>query len=109
MEDRRRSQRVMLRVGVVLRYEAEGKAVTLEAFTAGVNSHGAMVCTAKNIPMETVIEVEHRVTKERLSGRVVRQAQNSAEGYLIPIEFESPSGDFWHISFPPSDWKASDV
>lgn len=107
-DDRRRSQRVMMRVGVVVRYSLNGKEVSLQAHTVAVNIHGAMICAAENIPAETALDMEHKMTRERIAGRVTRQAQNSPEGYLIPVEFVSPSNNFWRISFPPSDWKPMD-
>jgi hypothetical protein len=107
-DDRRRSQRVMMRVGVVVRYSLNGKEVNLQAHTVAVNIHGAMICAAENIPAETALDMEHKMTKERIAGRVTRQAQNSPEGFLIPVEFVSPSNNFWRISFPPSDWKPID-
>ena len=107
-DDRRRSQRVMMRVGVVVRYSLNGKEVSLQAHTVAVNIHGAMICAAENIPAETALDMEHKMTKERIAGRVTRQAQNSPEGFLIPVEFVSPSNNFWRISFPPSDWKPID-
>jgi hypothetical protein len=107
-DDRRRSQRVMMRVGVVVRYTLNGKEISLQAHTVAVNIHGAMICTAENIPAEMALDLEHKMTKERIAGRVTRQAQNSPEGFLIPVEFVSPSSNFWRISFPPSDWKPID-
>jgi hypothetical protein len=107
-DDRRRSQRVMMRVGVVVRYTLNGKEVSLLAHTVAVNIHGAMICAADNIPAEMALDLEHKMTRERIAGRVTRQAQNSPEGFLIPVEFVSPSNNFWRISFPPSDWKPID-
>jgi len=107
-DDRRRSQRVMMRVGVVVRYTLNGKEMSLQAHTVAVNIHGAMICVAESIPAETALDVEHKMTKERIAGRVTRQAQHSPDGYLIPVEFVSPSSNFWRISFPPSDWKPID-
>ena len=107
-DDRRRSQRVMMRVGVVVRYTLNGKEISLQAHTVAVNIHGAMICAAENIPADTALDLEHKMTRERIAGRVTRQAQNSPEGYLIPVEFVSPSNNFWRISFPPSDWKPID-
>lgn len=98
----------MIRVAVMLHLELGGKPAKLEAFTVAVNIHGAMVCAAQNLPMDTKLEVEHKLTREKMIGRVTRQPQSSPEGFLIPIEFESPSVDFWHISFPPEDWKPLD-
>lgn len=107
-EERRRSQRVMIRVAVTLHLELGGRPVKLEAFTVAVNIHGAMVCAPQNLPMDSKVEIENKVTLGRKTARVVRQPQSSPEGYLIPVEFETPSYDFWHISFPPSDWNPAD-
>ncbi len=108
-DDRRRSQRVMMRVAVIVRYSSNGKEVSQQAHTVAVNIHGAMICAAENIPAETALDLEHKMTRERIAGRVTRQAQQSPEGFLIPVEFVSPSNNFWRISFPPSDWKPTDA
>lgn len=108
-EDRRRSQRVMLRVSVLLHFQSEGKPASLEAHTVAVNIHGAMVCASRTFPAGARVEIEHKVSRERMPGRVTRQPQNTAEGFLIPVEFDIASADFWHISFPPSDWKPPDA
>jgi hypothetical protein len=107
-DDRRRSQRVMMRIGVVLRFTVDGKENHLRAHTVAVNIHGAMICAGQNIPAGTVLDVEHKVTKERISGCVTRQAQSSPDGFLVPVEFTATSNNFWRISFPPSDWKPID-
>jgi hypothetical protein len=107
-EGRRRSQRVMVRVSLVLHHNAGGKPESIPAYTVSVNVHGAMVCAAVELPAEARCEIEHKMTRERQSVRVTRASKNSPEGFLIPVEFEAPSADFWHISFPPSDWKPLD-
>ncbi len=107
-DDRRRRQRVMMRVGVVVRYSLNGKEMSLRAHTVAVDTHGAMICAPEKIPADTALDVEHKMTRERIAGRVTRQAQHSPDGYLIPVEFVSPSSNFWRISFPPSDWKPID-
>lgn len=107
-EDRRRSQRVMIRVPVVIHAEMNGKPMEMAAHTAGINVHGAMLCAAQNFPAEAKLEVEHTLTHQRVAARVTRQPQASPDGYLIPVEFDTPPADFWHISFPSSDWKLLD-
>jgi hypothetical protein len=67
-----------------------------------------MTCAAESVPAETLLDLEHKMTTERIAGRVTRQAQQSPDGYLIPVEFVSPSSNFWRISFPPLDWKPID-
>ena len=107
-DDRRRSQRVMMRVSVVLRYTIDGKEIMLRAHTVAVNIHGAMICAGQNIPAGTQVELEHKMTRERIAGSVSRQAISSPDGFLIPVEFAAPSINFWRISFPPTDWKPID-
>jgi hypothetical protein len=104
-EDRRRSQRLMLRVPVVIHAMLDGKALEMAAHTEGLNMHGAMLCAAQNFAPETRLEVEHKLTHQRTPARVTRQPEDSGEGYLIPVEFVCPSADFWHISFPSLDWQ----
>ena len=98
----------MMRVGVVVRYSLNGKEMSLRAHTVAVDIHGAMICAPEKIPADTALDVEHKMTREHIAGRVTRQAQHSPDGYLIPVEFVSPSSNFWRISFPPSDWKPID-
>jgi hypothetical protein len=107
-DDRRRGQRVMMRVSVIIRYSLDGKEMSLRAHTVAVNIHGAMICAGMNIPAGTSLDLEHKMTRERIAGRISRQAQQSPDGFLIPVEFVSPSSNFWRISFPPSDWKTID-
>jgi hypothetical protein len=108
-EDRRRSQRVMLRVSVLLDFMADGQQITLEAHTVAVNIHGAMVCASRTFPANARVGIQHKLSGERMSGRVTRQPQSTPEGFLIPVEFDKPSTEFWHVSFPPSDWKPPDA
>lgn len=96
---------MMLRVGVNLHLTEKGKKISIEAHTLVVNAHGAMICSPQIVAAETLLEIEHRATKERRAARVTRQPQSSPEGFLVPVEFDASEGDFWHISFPPSNWK----
>jgi hypothetical protein len=107
-EERRGSQRVLLRVRATIHLAVEGKPVTLEATTLSVNSHGALVLLQKSLPVETRLVLEHGGTKEKVSCRVARPAREMPEGFHIPIEFDSPSPNFWQIRFPPTDWRPPD-
>jgi hypothetical protein len=104
-DERRRSQRVMLRIPVCLKITVAGKAVTAGANTVSVNDHGAMVLCPRSFPSGTTIELENERTNERMNCRVTRAPIENPDGYLIPLEFATPSPKFWGISFPPRDWK----
>ncbi|MBZ5662506.1 MAG: hypothetical protein LAO08_19050 [Acidobacteriia bacterium] len=106
-EERRRSQRVIIRVPVALEATIMGQKVKADAFTVAVNIHGAMVLCPRPFDAEAKLEMRNERTGERIGVRVTRAARESAEGYLIPLEFVAPSPKFWQISFPPENWKSS--
>lgn len=108
-EERRRSQRVLLRVRASIHVALNGKQVTFEATTLSVNTQGAMLVLKQNLPMETRLVLEHGTTRERVACKVARPAKEMPEGYQIPIEFDSPSPDFWKIAFPPADWRPEEA
>jgi hypothetical protein len=108
-EERRRSQRVIIMVPVTLELAKEGKVVKVSAHTVAVNIHGAMVICPRTLDSETKIDIVNERTRGRASARVARAPRQSAEGFLIPVEFEKPFPTFWQISFPPSNWKPTDL
>jgi hypothetical protein len=107
-EERRRSQRVIIRVPVTLEMMISGQKITAAGHTVAVNIHGAMVLCSRPFDADTDLEIVNELTHERASGRVTRTSRESVEGYLIPVEFNTASTTFWRISFPPSNWKPSD-
>jgi hypothetical protein len=104
-EDRRRSQRVLIRMRVTLELALEGKRVTIEATTESVNDHGAMILCPRALAPETQLQLKHDQTRQQKLCRVTRTAIESADGFLVPVEFSDPAPGFWGISFPPSNWK----
>ncbi|HTS12812.1 MAG TPA: hypothetical protein VMH00_11895 [Candidatus Limnocylindrales bacterium] len=99
----------MLRIRASIHVALQGKQSTLEATTLSVNDHGAVVVVGRNLPENTPLILEHGHTKEKVACKVARPAREMAEGFQIPIEFDSPAPDFWKIAFPPSDWRADEV
>lgn len=108
-EDRRRSQRVIIRVPVTLELTKNGRVFMVSAYTIAVNIHGAMIICPESVDSETKVEIINDRTRERASARVTRTPRQSAEGYLIPLEFYKPFPMFWQISFPPSSVKQTDI
>jgi hypothetical protein len=104
-EERRRSQRVMVRVPVTLLVKAGGQDLRISARTVEVNIHGALVISPRSFDAETQMELENGRTNETVVCRVTRAPRESSEGFLIPLEFISPSSNFWQITFPPANWK----
>jgi hypothetical protein len=105
-EERRRSQRVIIRIPVTLELTVAGaKKMTIRATTASVNDHGAMLMCMKNFPVAATFDLINDRTSGKQSCRVTRASVENQGGYLIPVEFAAPAPGFWHISFPPPGWK----
>jgi PilZ domain len=107
-EERRRSQRVLLRVRAQIHVAVEGKATTFEVETLNVNPHGALVIMRQSLIPGTRLVLENNTTRERVACKVARQPRESSEGFQIPLEFDSPAPQFWRIDFPPVDWRAEE-
>lgn len=107
-DERRRSQRVMLRVGVKLHVTIGGKPSIVRAFTANVNDHGALLLSPENFVSGSRFVLEHERSQERIGCCVTRKPQAAAEGFQVAVEFDEAAPGFWYITFPPTDWKASE-
>lgn len=107
-EERRRSQRVLLRVRAQVHVAVEGKAATFEVETLNVNPHGALVIMRQSLIPGTRLVLENNATRERVACKVTRQPRESSEGFQVPVEFDSPAPKFWRIDFPPVDWRADE-
>jgi len=98
-EERRRAQRVLLRVPV--RLKIAGKTQTIEGATHTVSATGALVVLTEAIPQGSKITIENITTQKTVEAQIPRPPQFSSEGSLVPIEFTSPAPNFWNVFFPP--------
>jgi len=99
-EERRRAQRVLLRMPVVVHIANNPKGI--EGFTHTVSATGGMIILKEGIPQGTKFTLENPRTQQKVEVNVVRPPQMNAEGSLVPVEFLSPSPLFWNIVFPPN-------
>jgi PilZ domain len=98
-EERRRAQRVLLRMPILI--HLPGKANPINGVTHTVSASGAMIILAEGLPSGTKLSVENPKTQKKVEAHVVRPPQMNPEGSLVPIEFTTPSPQFWNIFFPP--------
>jgi len=98
-EERRRAQRVLLRINVEVR--PEGKANVIQGHTHTVSENGAMLILSDILPENAKVTIENSKTQKKVEARVVRQGQVTNEGALVPVEFLTPSPAFWSVFFPP--------
>ena len=102
----RRSQRVVARIRVkVLRQEDAGDIMSEDTHTVVVNAHGALLSLAMLVLPGESLTLENSMSRERKQIRVVRVGEKQASKHEVAIEFTTPTPRFWHIDFPPADWK----
>jgi hypothetical protein len=98
-EERRRAQRVLLRMPILI--HLPGKANPINGVTHTVSASGAMIILPEGLPSGTRLSIENPKTQKKVEAHVVRPPQMNPEGSLVPIEFTTPSPQFWNIFFPP--------
>jgi hypothetical protein len=102
----RRSQRVLLRVPIQVRWTPPGDvAITEDTTTLVVNAHGALIVLAMKVKAGARIFVRNWALAGDKECRVVR-VQDRLEGKSeVGVEFLRPDAKFWGLEFPPEDWK----
>lgn len=99
-EERRRAQRVLLRIPVLV--HLKGREKPIDAITHTVSATGGMIILREGLEAGTKFTLENPRTQQKVEVNVARPAQINQEGSLVPVEFLSPSPQFWNIFFPPN-------
>ena len=101
-DERRRGQRAILRMPVVLRYMPHNlEPISVNALTMSVNDHGATVMCNRSFPQNSELELENRRTWQKISCKVKRPPKETPEGFQLALEFDHPALGFWPVAFPP--------
>jgi hypothetical protein len=103
--EKRRSERVMLRVPVMVMSEMpDGQWLQEATHTAVVNAHGGLLKLAMEVVAGQPILLINATTNVEQSCRVVRVEKPPEGQAAVAFEFDTPAPEFWPVSFPPSDW-----
>ncbi len=107
-ENRRRSERVMLNMTVVvLAEDVERRKLQEEAKTQVVNAHGGLLKMQSELHVGQAFVLKNPKTDVEEACRVVRVEDSGLEHYNVAFEFARPAPKFWPIVFPPADWDGS--
>ena len=100
---RRRSQRVVLRVPLVLRTElADGRKLRVHAFSLVVNAHGGLLESPLMVEANHQIALVNPKTGKEAWCRVIRSECSSADTVSLAFEFHEPTAtDFGLSAFHP--------
>lgn len=103
--NRRRSERVLLQIHVLVETELEvGTLVRLDAFTLVVNAHGGLLEMSLKVPPGQKLVLSNPAIGVQEACKVVRTKPTQDGFYAVAIEFDRPAPQFWPINFPPADW-----
>jgi hypothetical protein len=102
---RRRSQRVLMQVGVRIRgLDSEAKHFSEETATLAINAHGALVLMQARITSGSKVHLFHNRTQEEQECHVVFLGPVRSGKSEVGLEFTAPCPSFWRVAFPPEDW-----
>src|SRR5882762_145189 len=102
---RRRSQRVLMQVGIRIRGK-DTQDTDFEEFTEtlAINAHGALVLLAARVTSGGAVHVRHNKTEEEQECHVAFLGPVRGGKAEIGLEFTVPRSSFWRVAFPPEDW-----
>ena len=102
---KRRSQRVLMQVGVRIRgKDAQGKDFEEDTETLAINAHGALVLLSARLISGSVVYMKHNRTEEEQECHVAFLGPVRGGKAEIGLEFSQPRPTFWRVAFPPEDW-----
>jgi hypothetical protein len=99
-EERRRAQRVLLKMRVLV--HLANKVEPMVGHTHTVSASGAMIILPEGLSQGTKFILENPKTQQKVEVNVVRPPQMNQDGSLVPVEFLSDAPQFWNIFFPPN-------
>jgi PilZ domain len=109
-ENRRRSERVVLRITVVVFAEnEERKQVQERAETQVVNAHGGLLRMRQHLHVGQSFLLNNPQNSLDISCRVVRIEEDGMDFFKVAFEFDRPAPNFWPVVFPPADWTLTGV
>lgn len=105
--NRRRSERVMLRMKILVVAEnVQRQRQQHEALTQVVNAHGGLMKMQTELHVGQPMLLVNPQNKVEQSCRVVRVEDTADGDFAVAFEFDKPNPKFWPVVFPPEDWNA---
>jgi hypothetical protein len=103
--NRRRSQRVLMKVPVRVGLHAGNAALSEEdTHTLAVSAHGALIAVSAPLYRGQRLTLSNPQTRDSLECVVAHIDKFPDEQVKVGVEFLLPNPTFWHVAFPPKDW-----
>jgi len=103
--NRRRSQRVLMKIPVRVSVQAGAESLSeQETHTLAVSAHGALLVVSAPLYRGQRLTLSNVRTKGALECVVAHIDRFPGEEIRVGVEFLLPNPTFWHVAFPPKDW-----
>jgi PilZ domain len=102
--NRRRSQRVLMKIPVRVSGQTNGTSFFEDTHTLAVSAHGASLVVARQVSRGERLALLNLATKETLECVVAHIGSFPGEPPQVGVEFMLPNPTFWRVAFPPKDW-----
>ncbi len=103
--NRRRSQRVLMKIPVRVSIQAGAASLSEEeTHTLAVSAHGALIAVSTPLYRGQRVTLSNPQTKDSLECVVAHIDRFPNEPTKVGVEFLLPNPTFWHVTFPPKDW-----
>ena len=104
-DNRRRSQRVLMKVPVRVTGQAgAGLLFEEDTHTLSISPHGALIVVAAPVYRGQRFTLSNVQTKAALECVVVHVDRFPGEQTQVGVEFMLANPTFWRVAFPPKDW-----
>ncbi len=103
MRERRRGERVLIRIPIMLfGVTRDNRHVPEEAETAVISRTGALLRAHSAFKPGSTVELTNGFSKQSDKFKVVWASETQKQGHFdLGVEMLTPRDDFWGISFPP--------
>jgi hypothetical protein len=105
--NRRRSQRVMLRLSVNVSGKTAQGPFSEDTHTMVVNAHGALIGLNAKIIKGQTVRLKSSTFPDDQECQVIWVGPAAEGKPQCGLEFTTPAPKFWGVSFPPADWSPS--
>ncbi len=105
--ERRRSERLLLDVALVVRGEStESKPFQEKTFTISVSAHGTLLVLATKVALGQTLLLSNSHSQDEVVGRVIRFGISYGGLAQVGIDFAQPTPEFWPVESPPDSWRS---
>lgn len=104
----RRSKRVFISIGVLVKFQRGSQSHEEEVPTEAVNAHGCLLRLSAVPEREQKLVLVNLKSGESAECRVAYVGHSEGGKTKVGIEFLVSAEHFWHIAFPPDGWNPAD-